>query len=375
MLREKLKDWIPGVWEERGGKYWMKNLDGNIVYFGKRDHWKVYYPENTNRRRLIREIFVLSNDNVHEVPSNTKIVNIKLMDEYEKVKLLEFGQNPRGEENMEEVDTSFKAMLGKQQNKMHWIWNVIHSAKELIRIIQALRAGNLLAVSDGSYLDGIDMSVSILDDGSGERMWCLSVTPGAMQFQHSHRSKLAGVAASLVMVKTLWTFFRVDMEKVMVCLDGKQAIDNVLRERLVLEQLDYDMISQIQWLIESIPVYIEFKWVRGHQDDWIPFHQLSYPAQLNVIADHKAKEHLKRHIPSTIPDKAMIFPNEGWSMIFKGVKLSKVDPEIIYNQLMSHSLRNYWTREGALVMIAQRKLTGLTTEKLFVIANSPRNEE
>lgn len=106
------------------------------------------------------------------------------------------------------------------------------------------------------------------------------------------------------------------------------------------------MILQIKDLINQVPIYIEFEWVKGHQDDQIPFHQLLYQAQLNVIADGKAIDFLKKNILTFRPDPALAFPGKKWSVSQYGEKFSSVDPQILYEWVTSDELKTFWGKKG-----------------------------
>jgi hypothetical protein len=60
-----------------------------------------------------------------------------------------------------------------------------------------------------------------------------------------------------------------------------------------------NLIHAIQWIVSilkaNFSIKIETFCVEGHQDDFIPFHQLSHAAQLNVLMDEKAKAHVDHH--------------------------------------------------------------------------------
>ncbi len=54
---------------------------------------------------------------------------------------------------------------------------------------------------------------------------------------------------------------------------------------------DYDLVKQIEVAKAECPIPYTNKWIKGHQDNTISFHNLSRPSQLNVIVDHFATKH------------------------------------------------------------------------------------
>jgi hypothetical protein len=63
---------------------------------------------------------------------------------------------------------------------------------------------------------------------------------------------------------------------------------------------DYDLVRQLQEAAEQCPFKYNHHHIKGHQDDKKTYHKLSWPAKLNVKADHQAtrmKNWLEKHHP------------------------------------------------------------------------------
>lgn len=67
-----------------------------------------------------------------------------------------------------------------------------------------------------------------------------------------------------------------------------------------------------------------------------------------------------------ILDERVIFPNEGWSVIVDEVKLSRIDPDTLYNHMMFLSLRNDWARKGGISIKRVREIDWDNFGKAFV---------
>lgn len=189
--------------------------------------------------------------------------------------------------------------------------------------------------------------------------------PGAYRYQNSHRSELAGIVASLTILIAICRTYSVEFGKAVICLDGKQAIDNIKQNYINPDCADFDMLMQVKVLINELPIYIEFEWVKSHQDDDIPFHQLSYQAQLNVIADNKAKEYLKKIFLTSRPDPALIFPGEKWSICRNGEKFSSVDLHVLYDLLTADALKQFWGQKGNIEVSLLKELDWDNFGKFF----------
>lgn len=188
-------------------------------------------------------------------------------------------------------------------------------------------------------------SASILCDQVDNEIWLKSITPGEGRFQHSHRSKLAGVAASLVGIEYLCSYYNLASSKATIGLDGLKAINNILVDIPAVQQADYDLIIFIQTKIKLLPISVKFLWIKGHQDDLIPFHQLDFPVQLNVRADQMAKSFLYQHIQTQVPDPLTSFSTKQWNIIKDGKKMCNLDQNRLYMDITRDKLISYWGRQ------------------------------
>jgi hypothetical protein len=89
-------------------------------------------------------------------------------------------------------------------------------------------------------------------------------------------------------------------------LDNKSVAEDDLewkfgQETSVFDYLksDYDLLQGIQCEIESLPVALNVKWVKGHQDRHKPRNKLPLEAKANCIADDVCTETHRQH-PSKV---------------------------------------------------------------------------
>ena len=99
-------------------------------------------------------------------------------------------------------------------------------------IAEAIRLGTCIAISDGSFKDGIGTASWVLEGSSSEgRIIGQCMSPGQVREQGSYRSELAGQYALATMVNLLCSFFDITSGQVVIACDGLSALTNSSAEQ------------------------------------------------------------------------------------------------------------------------------------------------
>ena len=164
-------------------------------------------------------------------------------------------------------------------------------------VTRHLIAGTAIAVSDGSWHPKRKLgSMSWIVAGHECYNQCLEgggMIPGPPESQDAFRSEAAGLLGLLLILTALAP--RAKNGSVTVLCDGKSALTkSMLSSRYTFSSNDksFDIISRIIHLREQLPIHIDVKHVRGHQDDITD--ELSFSEVLNVRMDARAKSFLFR---------------------------------------------------------------------------------
>ena len=130
---------------------------------------------------------------------------------------------------------------------------------------------------------------------------------GPRTAMNSYRAEALGILAILQVLQVKhrktgkWT------SKVCIMLDCKAILTKIklplLHSVRYMMDDDMDIILEIQHLNKELEYLIEFKHIKGHQDDGIPYDQLPYPAQLNCDIDHLAKLFIQKPPPRFRPNQ------------------------------------------------------------------------
>lgn len=156
--------------------------------------------------------------------------------------------------------------------------------------------GNLITCSDGSATTTTGSFGFVIATPEGQRLvYGNGPAPGA--YPNSFRSEAYGVLAT---VRWLHHAFRYSPT------DGKPTITHYLDNTSVIRRIErttkstweapnqklmpeQDVIDEIAATLHTLPIVLDIKWVKGHQDLQSPYEKLSLEAQLNCDADREAE--------------------------------------------------------------------------------------
>lgn len=249
---------------QQGGTFWTYSLAADKVYLHESEKITLFLPRNM-RRNTQRSQYARTDYQVSDTPPDSSLVSVSCVNGSLKLIYLRNVSHARHlvSDNLD-TPLTFNDHLRRLWKKDKWLWDEAGEFTHSLHLAQSILAGALLAVSDGSHMDMFGTSASILCDNLGNEIWMKSVTPGDGRFQHSHRSKLAGVAASLVAIEGLCSYYKIASGKATIGLDRLQAINNILVDVPNVKQADYDLVMFIRTKLDTLPLVIEFLWIKGY---------------------------------------------------------------------------------------------------------------
>jgi hypothetical protein len=231
-------------------------------------------------------------------------------------------------------------------------------------IAQAIRNGIAVAASNGSFDEatGIATSGYQLCSATTELQFDNSITganqsPGEAEDQSSYRSKLAGILGVLVMVQSLCTLYEIQEGAIEVALDNKSAAEQSAGDWLLCPwQQDYDMLLDIRSCLQALPIQVNFRWVKGHQDSSPPSNgqELDAWAKMNITADALAGQFRlaigQRYRPN-IP-----FCYEKWTLWYEHKKLTHFHIPSMYAKVYTPCLAYYVQKHGLTEEMVTRQI-------------------
>jgi hypothetical protein len=247
----------------------------------------------------------------------------------------------------------FVSSEARQARAPHDKWAIqeIDITNDGSAMAQAIKSGNAITVTDGSYKNGRGTAAFILEISDNfEPIGCIvgvNSISGEKEDQSSYRSEIGGVSGVIETVGILCERFAIKSGAIKVGLDGDQAMQNIFGKwPLYPRQADYDLLKDLRKKIQKSPIKWTGIWVEGHLDNHIQFEDLDRWSQLNVECDGPAKDYWNSCTESEawMPNKG--FADEGWSVWIEGKKVTKVDKKIsVRLHVFSKHTKNYWAKK------------------------------
>ena len=221
------------------------------------------------------------------------------------------------------------------------------------QIAQSVFNNTLLGVSDGSFVKDHSFGTAgwVFEDTQQQvRGIGKAVTPGPLGSQCSYRSELLGILGIITHILHICATEDVRSGSVSLYCDGEGAIDflNHFNDYIKTSTKHFDILSSITRAIKSTDIKWEFYHVKGHQDDERDIESLSREAQLNIIADHLAKEKMTASLTSpdysNLQDKVLPYTAVTAHWIDKRHtkhKLHSTLQKSLHNHIHTSKLREY----------------------------------
>jgi len=189
--------------------------------------------------------------------------------------------------------------------KKKWNLHTKTSKKKDKKIRKLFLRNKLVAASDGSAHQ----------NDRGSYAYCIAKKKGGKILYQAHapllvdkeycssdRAELLGILHILLYIKDLAIREKVKRKKMKmeVFTDSKSSIDRILNKihHSTKNAMDdnIDVILEVQELFWNLPIKVQLTHVHSHQDDNVPFNELSMPAQLNTLMDDLADQQYKNPI-------------------------------------------------------------------------------
>ena len=252
-----------------------------------------------------------------------------------------------GPEDEEADDFSLLSQINKLSNSSLWSNHTFQDGGTWVT--DAISRGSLITVHDGSYMvakkaDACSAALVLFCKYS-KRLGYVTIAEKTNRHTASnYRGEVLGAVLNSLIV------FCATRDGSKTYLPVKSGCDNMgvvihandINRDLPANQAQFDVIKCFKETLREIPTSILYEHILGHQDDKVEFKQLPLLAQLNVIADHLAKEVL---ISSINTNTFIIseFPHEQIRVYCDGVKVFCSSKPLIYTIWGRKIARDFYT--------------------------------
>ncbi len=179
-----------------------------------------------------------------------------------------------------------------------WLWEYMSVEGGTDWIAQAITAGSLVAVTDGSYIRQIYPNLCsaafVLECAHGQGR-LVGLFKEASKAANAYRGELLGLMAIhliLVSMNRVHKSLSGNVKVVSNCLGALQQVTYLPPYRIPSRCKHSNILKNILVNCQDLTFSIHYSHVKAHQDDTTLFDKLSRSLQLNCICDHLAKQRL-----------------------------------------------------------------------------------
>ena len=228
-------------------------------------------------------------------------------------------------------------------------WGIVVSATlPIVDLIEAIRQGTAIAVTDGSYKENMGTAAFTFRASPQDprSLTFVHMTPGMPHELTPYRAEVGGIYGIAKFITRLTTPLANISGSITIACDCKGALDRVaLPYSPQPKQKDFDLLWEIHQLRTKSRILWRTHWVRGHQDATTPHQDLDYWAYLNIEMDTLAKQHwirldLCRPAPFSFPASTGT-----WSLWQSRQRLSAWTKQIADQTYYNANARAYWTEK------------------------------
>jgi ribonuclease HI len=337
LIRHSRLKYPLGSWTDKPtNKSWLYDPNGNRLYKPNGQLWQYFTYVPSKTRRLAFEYSGETND----LPPSVLRATVHK----QRTKYVCTGFGPQA--------TTPSCQHGSLQETIQALpeqikWSILNhqASDEGEHIAAALINNTAIAVSDGSFKDNKGTSGWIVEgDTQAGRIIGWNMVPGFLDDHSSYRSELTGILAILTLIKELCTIHDITTGGLTIGCDSESAVEKITDGTIELfKDADFDLVFTILNSLKSLPVKVQFRHIKGHQDKHKQEDELDRWEILNIEADKLAKQAMN-YFASMPPHFAIL--NEPWAVWANGTKLVKNFQEKLYQTVHVPTAEHYWIYKG-----------------------------
>ena len=231
-----------------------------------------------------------------------------------------------------------------------WWGVVIENTLSVNLLLEAIRQGTAVAVTDGSFKDGLGTAAFTFKTNiSDERSLTFAhMTPGMDTDVNPFRAEVGGLYGIAKFLSRLHQHHDLSGGQITVACDCKGALERTQSDRPPRpKDPDADLYMEIYHVKLTTPVLWNTRWVKGHQDDNRDVRELDPWAKVNIDMDRQAKGYWQRlnnnrPRPFSLPDSPDV-----WSLWIHGQRITRWDSKTADALYFNSEARKYWEAKYA----------------------------
>ena len=244
-----------------------------------------------------------------------------------------------------------------------WLHFKIVCTDSIQDLLQDLQHHRTIAVTDGSYkpIEETGSAAWTIESASGnEYISGISLIPGTQSSQSAIRSELVGVLAILAYMQKLKlenSFLSVG--GILGC-DCRSALESSFHSFRGPRVNDHhaDIKSAIHYYTSQQSIRLQPTHIFAHQDDFLPYHQLSRLEQMNVRMDYLAKQARIDYASIIQTTPLPIHVPHSFSQV-------TIDGAVVHEKLQHSLTQLICTNQAQTYWIRKRVLTPVTAQMIY----------
>ena len=212
-----------------------------------------------------------------------------------------------------------------------WMWDLVLDDKEDVSWLRdALEAGSVMMVADGSYCRDLDPSLC----GTG---WAVVCCHSRKQLRgsffersptaSSYRGELLGMVAIHALITAVGSYYSLTVYRGSVHCDNQGALGKARSHgrRVKSSTKQADLVRVLRAMKQGVFLNLQYQYVKSHQDDFRQWRELPIDQRLNVMCDTLAKQAVGRglaHTARSNPQRWTLLPFEQSALFVEGIKLT-----------------------------------------------------
>ena len=238
--------------------------------------------------------------------------------------------------------TSARQQLPKNAQ---WAIAQVTGPKDIRHVVEAIKRGTAVVVSDGSFKEGSGTSAFTLGSFT-DYFLGVNQVPGVFSTHSAYRAELAGIVGGLTLLLLVCRVHNIRQGAVTLGLDGKNAMNRAEQDASHANMSDWDLIKAAHHLMNELPITCKWKWIQGHQDDDKEFSELDNWAKMNVVMDATAKQYWTHCATTKRQPFLQPLYGEQWSVHWNLRKLVNFKLPEIYAEHHGDITRDFWIDSG-----------------------------
>jgi hypothetical protein len=232
---------------------------------------------------------------------------------------------------------SFYEFIALEPEWNWWSGNCNGDETDIRQIAAHIEQGNGLAVSDGSFKDGLGTAACVIEGKTpGQRIVTTVMVPGEHDEQCAYRSEAAGILAATQLVHAICLYFKICEGKVQICCDGQSALNQSFYEYIHTKAPHYDILVKTRQTREMTTIIWEPYHVKGHQTIFPLDRQASLNYEMDLLC--------KSFWTSTLTTKRIWFRSL-WQVECNGRRISSNIAGTIREQCSILRAEQYWNNK------------------------------